>query len=105
MLRRVKLWKEKGIDNLLTVHVMRNCETILKLKERYKMQDERKFEIEDECKCENEETKEKSQVMWMPICMCLGLCIGMSLGSLVFDNMSIGMCIGISLGGCRGERH
>ena len=27
---------------------MRNCESALKLKERYKMQDERKFEIEAE---------------------------------------------------------
>lgn len=62
------------------------------------MKDKRKFEIEDECKCENVENKEESQVMWMPICMCLGLSIGMSLGGLIFDNMSIGMCIGMSLG-------
>lgn len=66
--------------------------------ERDKMQDERNFEIEDEGKCENEENKEKSQVMWMPTFMCLGLSIGMSLGKLIFDNMSIGMCMGISLG-------
>jgi len=62
------------------------------------MQDKRNFEIEDECKCENGEDKENAQVMWMPICMCFGLSIGMSLGSLIFDNMSIGMCIGVSLG-------
>ena len=62
------------------------------------MQEERKLEIEDECKCENEENNEKPQVMWMPICMFFGLSIGMSLGNLIFDNMSIGMCMGISLG-------
>lgn len=54
--------------------------------------------MEDERKIENEENKEESQVMWMPICMCFGLSIGMGIGSLFFDNMSIGMCVGISLG-------
>ena len=60
------------------------------MKEEYKMEDERKNV--------NEENKEESQVTWMPICMCLGISIGMGIGSLVFDNMSIGMCVGISLG-------
>lgn len=74
------------------------CMENLNFTEEYKMQEERKLEIEDECKCENEENNEKPQVMWMPICMCFGLSIGMSLGNLIFDNMSIGMCMGISLG-------
>ncbi len=58
--------------------------------------------MEDERKVENEENKEEkgeeSQVMWLPICMCLGVSLGMAFGSLFFDNMSIGMCFGISLG-------
>ncbi len=54
--------------------------------------------MEDEGKIENEENKEESQVMWMPICMCFGVSIGMCIGGFIFDNMSIGMCVGISLG-------
>ena len=54
--------------------------------------------MEDERKNENEENKEESQVTWLPICMCLGVSLGMAAGSLFFDNMSIGMCLGISLG-------
>lgn len=30
--------------------------------------------------------------------MCLGLSIGMGIGSLLFDSMAIGMCMGMSLG-------
>lgn len=57
------------------------------------MEEERKFENE-----ENKENKEENQVMWMPICMCLGVSIGMCIGGFIFDNMPIGMCMGISLG-------
>ena len=58
----------------------------------------RNLEIEDEHKYKNCKNKENAPMMWMPICMCLGLSIGMSLGRLIFDNTSIGMCVGISLG-------
>ena len=54
--------------------------------------------MKDEKNIENEENKEESQVTWLPICMCLGLSIGMGIGSLLFDNMAIGMCMGMSLG-------
>ncbi len=37
-------------------------------------------------------------MMWMPICMCLGLSIGMALGNFLFDNGTTGMCVGIGLG-------
>ncbi len=42
--------------------------------------------MEDERKIENEENKEESQVMWMPICMCFGVSIGMCLGKKVSTN-------------------
>lgn len=47
---------------------------------------------------EKKENNEKNQMLWMPICMCLGLSIGMSVGSLLFDNIPMGMCIGVALG-------
>ena len=62
------------------------------------MSEKRTSETENEVMGEKKENQEKSQMTWMPICMCLGLSIGMSLGSLMFDNMSLGMCMGISLG-------
>ena len=42
------------------------------------MEEERKIENE-----ENQENKEESQVMWMPICMCLGLSLGVVVGSVI----------------------
>lgn len=44
---------------------------------------------------------EKSETLWMPIYMCFGLSIGLSLGS-ASDNMSIGMCLGMGIGLCVG---
>ena len=43
------------------------------------------------------EHKPEQTTHWLPICMCMGLSIGMAIGSLM-DNISIGMCMGISLG-------
>lgn len=46
----------------------------------------------------NPEKEEKEPVMWMPICMCLGLSVGLAFGNFLFENGSTGMCIGLALG-------
>ncbi len=38
-----------------------------------------------------------NQIQYLPIGMCLGLSIGMAIGSAM-DNISIGMCMGLSIG-------
>lgn len=45
--------------------------------------------------------KERAEVAWMPIYMCFGLSIGMSIG-MAMDKMSIGMCLGMGIGLCLG---
>lgn len=62
------------------------------------MQNKHNFVPKDADMGENKENNTTSQKQWLPISMCLGFSIGMSLGGLIFDNMSIGMCFGISLG-------
>ena len=42
------------------------------------------------------------QIPYMPIGMCLGLSIGMAIGSAM-DNISIGMCFGLGIGMCFGS--
>ena len=42
-----------------------------------------------------------NNIQYMPIGMCLGIGIGMAIGS-IFDNISIGMCMGLGIGLCFG---
>ena len=41
--------------------------------------------------------KPENNIQNMPIFMCLGTSIGMSLG-LLFDNIGVGMCLGVGIG-------
>ena len=65
----------------------------------FEMSEKKEYEMNtEEVKGETNENTEDSQMMWLPIGMCLGVSIGMAMGSLLFDNMSLGMCIGLALG-------
>lgn len=41
------------------------------------------------------------QTYYLPIGMCLGMSIGVAIGSAM-DNLAIGMCMGLSIGVCIG---
>ncbi|MBR5469598.1 MAG: hypothetical protein IKU78_03940 [Paludibacteraceae bacterium] len=41
---------------------------------------------------------DENKVQYLPICMCLGLSVGMLIGNVVFDNISLGMCFGMGIG-------
>ena len=45
--------------------------------------------------------KPDNQVQYMPIGMCLGISVGMAIGSAM-DNISVGMCLGLGIGMCIG---
>ncbi len=42
------------------------------------------------------------QIQYMPIGMCLGISIGMAVGSAM-DNIPVGMCLGLGIGLCFGS--
>ena len=39
----------------------------------------------------------ENKTYYMPICMCIGISLGMTMGS-IYDNMLVGMCIGLAIG-------
>lgn len=43
----------------------------------------------------------ESTTHWLPIGMCLGISIGMSIG-VATDNVGVGMCLGVGIGSCLG---
>ena len=50
-------------------------------------------------KAQKENTE--SATHWLPIGMCLGISIGMSIG-VAMDNVGVGMCLGVGFGSCLG---
>ena len=49
------------------------------------MSEKKEYEMNtEEVKGETNENTEDSQMMWLPIGMCLGVSIGMAMGSLIF---------------------